>query len=428
MHTNKILSILLTILMPIQSHSTEQLFSKQDSVSPELAKPGKYHVGVRTISAINPKQLDFNDLSASTDRQLILEVWYPSSKRSETAPSTTNATYKDETRSGKPFTLQGEAYRDVTPNTALKPAPLIVLSHGYTGYRSMMFYLGEHLASHGYIVASIDHTDSTNKEIDFNKDSGAGFPSTLYNRARDQQFALEFLNSNKSNFSHLINPKSASVIGFSMGGYGAINTIGGCYDFSPETLTKLGFSKGSAATLADKLNSCSAGRISPDPRWKAMVSLAPWGGEQGVHSPSSLANIEVPTLLIGGDQDDVSGFENGIAKLFIQLGSQFKYLMVYENARHNIAAHTAPAVAFENELDLGHYFEASWNVEVITRINKHMILAFLNRHLKQDKTAEAYLPQRELATQMKNQKGELEPPWPGFPDRWAVGLRFIRGE
>ena len=56
----------------------------------------------------------------------------------------------------------------------------------------MMFYLGEHLASHGYVVVGIDHTDSTNADIQQESDRGPGIISTFYNRARDQQFILDY--------------------------------------------------------------------------------------------------------------------------------------------------------------------------------------------------------------------------------------------
>ena len=80
------------------------------------------------------------------DRKLTLEVWYPA-----VAGAGKLATYDDVTRLHKPFSIQGAALRDAT---ALKEGqfPLVVLSHGYTGYRTIMFYLGEHLASHGGVL------------------------------------------------------------------------------------------------------------------------------------------------------------------------------------------------------------------------------------------------------------------------------------
>ena len=88
-----------------------------------------------------------------------------------------------------------------------------------------------------------------------------------------------------------------------------------------------------------------------------MIAYAPWGGESSVHDAKSMKTITVPSLYVSGDQDDVSGYENGVKKLFEQTGSKDKYLMVYENARHNIAPHPAPKIAYETDADLGHYIE-----------------------------------------------------------------------
>ncbi len=404
----------------------EQLFSSQPTATPKLANSGTYAAGVRTLELINPNQVNTKDFQSIYDRPITVEVWYPSAPTDQT--NTVKAVYQDQTRSGKSFKLQGEAVRDASTNGKLNSAPLVILSHGYTGYRSKMFYLGEHLASHGYVVAAIDHTDSTNKDIDFAKNAGAGFPSTLYNRARDQQFVLQALTQTDSPFSELIDQDNAAIVGYSMGGYGALNTVGGCYDFSKEFVQGMGVPSEQSEALSKVLSSCSAGSEKTDPRWKAMIAFAPWGGEQNVHQVEALAKISVPSLVVGGDYDDVSGFENGIKKLYQQLGSEQKYLLVYQNARHNIAAHPAPKAAFDNDLDLGHYFEPAWNSETITRINKHMVLAFLNAHLKNDAQAAKYLPTREFATQIKQADGKLTEPWPGFPDRWGVGLQFLRSK
>lgn len=404
----------------------EQIFSSQKTVTPELANAGNFEVGVRTLALINPNQLNAKDFQSVYDRPITVEVWYPSAPSANT--NAVKAVYQDQTRSGKPFSLQGVAIRNASANSKLSSAPLVILSHGYTGYRSMMFYLAEHLASHGYIVAGIDHTDSTNKDIDFIKNRGAGFPSTLYNRARDQQFVLQALTQSGSPFSKLIDQDRAAIVGYSMGGYGALNTVGGCYQFSNEFVQGMGLPSEQSEALSKLLSTCSAGRDQTDPRWKAMIAFAPWGGEQGVHQAQSLANVSVPSLIFGGDYDDVSGFENGIKKLYEQLGSEHKYLLVYQNARHNIAAHPAPKAAFDNDLDLGHYFEPAWNSETITRVNKHMVLAFLDTHLKNDERASKFLPTREFASQIKQADGKLTEPWPGFPDRWGVGLQFLRSK
>ena len=413
-------SLFLLLLTSLSANAGEQLFTHQPTVTPSLAQPGNWRVGVKTLKAVNAEQLNTQDFVSKADRSLTLELWYPADVKSD--GERILATYEDVTRSGKPFSLQGEAYRDHAMAKAQTRFPLVIISHGYTGYRSQLFYLGEHLASHGYIVASIDHTDSTNADVLKKGDPGSGFVSTLYNRARDQQFVLSWLMKDKG-FSSSIAAESAALIGYSMGGYGALNSVGGCYTFSSQTLQSMQFPEALASQLAPVFNSCNAGQTEVDPRWKAMISFAPWGGEQNVHE---LAGVKVPSMIVAGDHDDVSGYEKGVKSLFNQLGSDNKYMLVYENARHNFAGHPAPKVAYADDFDLGHYYEPSWHPEAMTRVNEHMSLAFLNCYVKEDQKACAYLPTTEHATQVKQKDNTLSPAWPGFPDRWATGLRFIR--
>jgi len=285
-----------------------------------------------------------------------------------------------------------------------------------------MFYLGEHLASHGYVVASIDHTDSTNQEIDFKNNGGSGFHSTLLHRSRDQQAVLKHFAQHADTFG--ANSNASSVIGYSMGGYGALNTVGGCHSFSEQSARAFGFDPIKQAEILRALNNCNAGLDNIDLRWKAMVAIAPWGGNANV--VRGLKNIKTPSLFIAGKEDDVSGYEDGVKKLYDDTGAKHKYLMVYEHARHNIAPHPAPAVAYNNELALGHYHEPAWNTENLNHINKHMILAFLNCHVRGDENFCAMLPTTESITQHKLENGELSPAWPGFKDRFGVGVLFYR--
>jgi predicted dienelactone hydrolase len=417
-----LVSVLL-LLPSALALGAEQLYSDQPSVTPELAKAGQWDVGVKTMHITNPQQLSSADFQSRGDRKLTVEVWYPAKADKKTAL----ATYENVTRLNKAFSLQGSSYRDA-PVMTQGQYPLVVLSHGYTGYRSIMFYLGEHLASHGYVVVGIDHTDSTTGEVDFAKSPFSGFPSTLINRARDQQFVLDHFANLDSALGKQIDSDNAAVIGYSMGGYGAVNTVGGCYNFQQAGLGLLGFPAEMTKTLMPVFNSCHAGRDSVDPRWKAMVAFAPWGQALNVHKASSLQNIKAATLYVAGDQDDVVGFEPGVKTLFEQTGSDNNYMMVYENARHNFAPHPAPQVAYANEDDLGHYYEPSWDSETLNRINKHMTLAFLDCHVKGSQQRCAYLPEREDITQVKGADGKLSKAWPGFSERWGAGVKFYRGK
>ena len=418
------------ILISSMAISAEQLYTRQSPVTPELAFSGSYDVGVSTITAVDDERLNTGNFITNTSRALVLEVWYPAQLTKSSGAEMSKATYKEVTRLQQLFELQGEAYRDATP-VSEGQFPLILLSHGFTGYRTQMFYLAEHLASHGYVVIGIDHKDSTNAEVFDDATRASGFISTLYNRARDQQFLLDYFSNPEESLlmpglKARMDTNHAGIVGHSMGGFAALNTIGACYDFNAEQLKKIGAPAIIASLLPLRLNSCYAGREQLDPRWKAIQVFAPWGGELNVHSAQAMEAMTVPTLVVAGDQDNTSGFENGVKKLFQQTGSEHKYMMVYENARHNIAAHPAPAAAFDTDFELGHYVEPSWKIETINRVNKHMSLAFLDCHIKQDNARCQYLPNRESIEQYQGADMQYSDPWPGFKHLWGSGITFYR--
>ena len=405
--------------------NAEQLYTDQPPVTPELAFPGSYAVGVTTITATDPKRLNTANFVLNIERQLVLEVWYPSALPKPEEKQPTIATYKNVTRLQNPFELQGEAYRDA-PALSEGSFPLILLSHGFTGYRTQMFYLGEHLASHGYVVVGIDHTGSTNADIKETADRPAGFTDTLYNRARDQQFLLDYFADQASPVEAIVDTDRAAIIGHSMGGFGAINTVGGCYAFESEFFKQAGVPTAIAMVLPFTLNSCFGGREQLDPRWKAVQLLAPWGGEASVHDIDAMAKITVPTFYLAGDQDNTSGFKNGIKRLHERTGSEHNYLLVFENARHNIGPHPAPAASFATDFELGHYFDPVWDTETINRVVEHMSLAFLDCHVKADPAGCAYLPTRKSSEQYEGADYQYRDAWKGFKHLWASGLTFYK--
>lgn len=419
--------------------AAEQLYPPlTDAVLPELATAGSYAVGVKTVQLGDP---NIPSTQGPGGRSLTIELWYPAQQSKES----TFTTYQDQTRSGIPFVLQGNAIRAAAIASSAEPYPLVVISHGYTGYRTLMFYLAEHLASHGYIVAAIDHTDSTNAEIDPSTAPFQGFVSTLLHRARDQQWVLTSLRQTPNLTGGQLDSSRAAVIGYSMGGFGALNTIGACYDFTAATTAAFtGLSEPKAiAAMQQQLNSCAAGQystrteqaIAADPAWKAAIALAPWGGQHQLFSASSLAQLAVPVLFVAGDQDDISGYA-GMTDLFEKTGSPAKYLLTYHHARHNIAAHPAPAVASGSELDLGHYHEPAWSIRTINEINKHFALAMLDCHVKQRSEQCEYLnlnPALDAAS-TSAQTRPAEPTtstsmstaqqWRGFDARYATGMSW----
>lgn len=148
--------------------------------APTLSAYGDYNIGVTTLNLINSDQIDILQLDNAVplpdslplyDRPLTLEVWYPADSTSA-GDTALNAFLRDGTTE---VVLQGRAVRDASPSANDRPYPLVIVSHGYPGNRFLLSHLAENIASKGYVVASIDHTDSTYR-------TQAAFGSTLVNR------------------------------------------------------------------------------------------------------------------------------------------------------------------------------------------------------------------------------------------------------
>ncbi|HAG70765.1 MAG TPA: dienelactone hydrolase, partial [Gammaproteobacteria bacterium] len=265
--------------------------------APELAQFGSYTIGVRTVNTVDPNRIDILNTarggdSVLYDRPLTLEIWYPAELASGQSPG---GEYQAITRNPEiTATLTGKAVRDANPLTAEGEFPLIIISHGYPGNRYLLSHLGENLASKGYVVASIDHTDST-------YDDQKAFASTLYNRPLDQRFVLDTMagfNDDSSNFlSGMVDAETTAVVGYSMGGYGLVNNLGGGY--TDEIIGS--FMAPPNELLNEHATRNPEYRGTLDSRIKAGVAVAPWGMNANFWTAEDLAGISVPALYIAGD-------------------------------------------------------------------------------------------------------------------------------
>jgi len=198
--------------------------------APELANFGELNIGVRTMTVIDQNRPDIlntrsGEATAYYDRSLTVEIWYPAQLQEGQQPG---GQYTSTTRNtAVKATLYGKAVREANILATAIPYPLVIISHGYPGNRYLLSHLGENLASKGYVVVSIDHTDSTYEDQQ-------AFSSTLYNRALDQRFVLnqiDTMNGDSSSFlAGSLNTSLTAVVGFSMGGYGLMNNLGGGYN------------------------------------------------------------------------------------------------------------------------------------------------------------------------------------------------------
>lgn len=140
-------------------------------VSP-LPKPGGPHpVGVRSFEVDDASRPGVFAAKPGEPRRLLVRVWYPAGDVSKlkAAPYFTEKE-ADTTAEGlgalvgfPPFFtfvkhVRTNSYPDAPLMMGPSRLPVVFYSHGYTSFLSQNTALMEHLASHGYIVFSVQHT------------------------------------------------------------------------------------------------------------------------------------------------------------------------------------------------------------------------------------------------------------------------------
>lgn len=403
---------------------------------------GDSPVGVRTIELVHTGQIDIlqadkqSGKAPAADRKLTVEVWYPAASAGpDTVYRSAMPGRPDGANSGagKSFDTLGRATRDATPVSG-KSFPLIVVSHGYPGSRYFLTYLTENLASKGYVVAAIDHTDSVFGDV-------KAFPSTLLNRSADQWFTIESLigQSAADGWMHgLIDPNKVGIVGYSMGGYGALISAGA--GISPSSPLLKFVSGGylenwSAANARYRAINRSA--------LKAIVAIAPWGNQPPYKAwdAAGLANVSVPSLFIAGDHDDVADYDKGIKPAFEGATHSDRYLLTYKEARHNTGGNPPPPGVTLDYGMIQSFDEPVWRKDRIAAVNQHFVTAFLDTYVKGDELKRPYLDlgvessdagrwktapgDRDTGTFSPGRDGEGNAFWKGFQRRWALGLEWI---
>lgn len=399
----------------------EFLYGDQLPDAPELSARGEHTIGVRTMNLVHKNQIDILNSKAgkdpSYDRPLTIEIWYPAEIANGTEASVTYeevmGTRGDTLRPLIPFTFKGRAIRDAKPKSSTGKFPLVIVSHGYVGSRYLMTYLTENLASKGYVVVSIDHTDSTFKDAN-------AFQSTLLNRAKDIKFVLNEMAGLKGDaLAEIIDADNTGIMGYSMGGFGVLNVGGAGY--SDGAAAFFGQMTGGSSAISALAASNPEYKNSIDSRIKAVVAFAPWGMANGVWDAEGLKGLKKPTLFIAGSQDDISGYEKGIKAIYEGAVNADRYLLTYMDARHNVAPNPPPNESLAPGLHIDEYYryaDATWDQRKINNVNQHFVTAFLGTHLKkQDNSKFMDVPVNS------NEKD-----WPGFKPRSSTGMELLKAD
>ena len=350
--------------------------------APELAHKGDYAVGVKTLRLIEPGQIDVLSFDAAAgtasrrDRELTVDLWYPARRQ----PGAARVVYSARLPSEPPaapaaFTVPGIAVRAAP--AAGTGFPLVIVSHGYSNDPAAMAWITENLASKGYVVAAIHHDDPPITDR-------SKIAQPYLRRPLDIAFVARTLQRTLAN--QLVDPRRLALIGYSMGGYGALTAAGAAWD--PRSLTQVipesvlqPYLQG--GTLQGDLNVAGL---------KAVVAISPaGGGQRAAWGASGIEGITAPLMLISGDDDRTVDYATGARAFFDAAVRAHRFLLTFKGAGHSIGLGPAPRAMRSRLWDLDWFEDPVWRKERLNAIEAHFITAFLGRYVKGEESYAAYL-------------------------------------
>ncbi|MFD5872034.1 alpha/beta hydrolase family protein [Streptomyces sp. NPDC060322] len=180
-------------------------------------------------------------------RELMVSLWYPTvspnGRRAQyMTPAESELLLEEGGITGVPSdvlsTVRTNAFTDARPAGRVRGLPLVMLSPGFTKPRTTLTTLAEELASHGYIVAAVDHTyesvattfpdgrvaTCTACEVPHDE---AFWNRLVAGRAADVSFVLDELTGAHAQWegARLIDPSRIAMAGHSVGGASAVTSM-----------------------------------------------------------------------------------------------------------------------------------------------------------------------------------------------------------
>jgi len=201
---------------------------------------GPYPVGVTTIQLTDPSR---EDPGLGAPRPLLAEIWYPAADSAKDAPP---SKFMDFYMNGEnaqmniiltvAFKFDVTKINDTFKMIAVRDAevakgvfPLLIFSHGNGGMRAQNTFWCDHMASHGFIVAAVDHTHNScatsykGKVIPYQQD---GRTQAALDRPKDVRFLIDELtrlNGDEAARIHgHVDLENIGVAGHSFGGFTAM--------------------------------------------------------------------------------------------------------------------------------------------------------------------------------------------------------------
>mgnify|MGYP005836087403 CR=1 FL=1 len=237
--------------------------------------PGPYAVGRLTFEVEDP---------ARQDRRFLVDLWYPVDPEDAQGDFTVYEILF--------WGLPSEIALDGPPVSREGRFPLVVFSHGSGGIRFQSIFLTEVLASHGFVVAALDHTGNTLLD----DSEGELTVQKMTDRPLDVSMVITRMLARNDDpadpFYQTLDPGRVGVVGHSFGGFTSLAMAAG-FGADPPPMIAAELPQGFEPIPAD-------GRV------KAICPIAPVSSFFG---DAELSSIHVPTLIIGGTEDSITPVE-----------------------------------------------------------------------------------------------------------------------
>lgn len=161
----RIIFSISTILIVI-SLIASMVFPVYDMPIPD----GKYPVGTVTYEVTDYERSAIYSDNLNNNRKIMIQLWYPANSIEGFTrvpwleDGKTVARLLSNDMSLPSFVLdhtalvQSNSYKNAPINEAIDNYPVIIISHGWRGFRNLHTDLAEELSSQGYVIVSIDHT------------------------------------------------------------------------------------------------------------------------------------------------------------------------------------------------------------------------------------------------------------------------------
>lgn len=314
-----IVSVLAIVIVVL--HAFPAPVPAQEPPAMPLAEPGPYGVGIS-----NPTFID----ESREGRRLLTLIWYPA-------------------QAGEISYVLPKS--DAEPDMTGVPYPLIIYSHGLWDTAGNTLTLGPHLASHGFVVASIQHPE---------KRGSSDYSPGIIDRPLDVLFVLDHLTAlSAGEWAGLIDTANVGVAGISYGGTTALRMSGArvdpgylrdwCVENDPGAEPTTEFSGSpcqvffarwdEVTTYYAQFGSPEEGKPWPpltDERIRAALPIAPcW---TPLMSEIGMAADVLPTLIVFPENEGVCIPSDGARVVYDHLGSTDRYLLTLLGAGHFAAS------------------------------------------------------------------------------------------